>query len=546
MTAVTEKGQAILMGKTVSPGIAFGRGCFSRTEGQGKTHRNIKHVPENTSPLHYAFLQLDSHLTQLIRYAEQLNDDDTASLFKAHQMISEELESEVAKTVDTGKATIKDAIETCFNAYTDYFQNLENEYFSQRADDFTELKHQLLNFLDNKGTVLSCRDYNGCQMGQCVLRNEHILITEDLSSSVAIRINQHTKGIITNKCNPNSHAAVIARSLGIPIVSGIKNPLQCFSHLDNILIDGETGEILTNPDESRLKKIRSRINKPTSLYEMVEPVTGFTVLADIDLHKDVEKAIKVGAEGIGLYRTEFEMLSKDRDLDEEEQREIYQYVIDHMQGKPVSIRLMDLGSDKSSAWLELDEEDNPALGCRGARLLLSRPELLETQARAIAEVSRHAMVDVMYPMISNVGEFLQLKKLFMDAVIGIDNTNIRHGVMFEVPSACINAAALYDVIDFGRIGTNDLVQYLFARDRTSNDFDYIEMVNDPALWQLIASIVDAAQKAKKPLELCGMLVEIPSMIPALIKAGITTVSTPPKNIATVRRVARAFLEDRQA
>jgi phosphotransferase system enzyme I (PtsI) len=543
MTAVTGKGQAILMGTTVSPGIAFGRGCFSRTEGQGKTHRDINHVPENITPIRYAFLQLDRHLMQLIRYAEQLNDDDTASLFKAHQMISEELESEVAKTVDTGKATIKDAIETCFDAYTDYFKNLENEYFSQRADDFTELKHQLLNFLDNNTTVLSCRDYNGCQMGQCVLKNEHILITEDLSSSVAIRINQHTKGIITNKCNPNSHAAVIARSLGIPIVSGIKNPLQCFSHLDNILIDGETGEILTNPDESRLKKIRSRINKPTSHFEMVEPVTGFTVLADIDLHKDVEKAIKVGAEGIGLYRTEFEMLSKDRNLDEEEQREIYQYVIDHMQGKPVTIRLMDLGSDKSSAWLELDEEDNPALGCRGARLLLSRPELLETQAKAIAEVSRHAMVDVMYPMISSVGEFLQLKKLFMDAVVGIDNTNIRHGVMFEVPSACINAAALYDVIDFGRIGTNDLVQYLFARDRTSNDFDYIEMVNDPALWQLIASIVDAAQKTKKPLDLCGMLVEIPSMIPALIKAGITTVSTPPKNIANVRRVARAFLVD---
>lgn len=534
------------MGKTVSPGIAFGRGCFSRTEGQGKSHRDMNHVPENTSPLHYAFLQLDRHLMQLIRYSEQVNDDDTASLFKAHKMISEELESEVAKTVDSGKETIKDAIVKCFDTYTDYFQHLENEYFSQRADDFIELKHQLLSFLDNNTTVLSCKDYNGCKMGKCVLKNEHILITEDLSSSAAIRINQYTKGIITNKCNPNSHAAVIARSLGIPIVSGIKNPLQCFSLLDNILIDGETGEILTNPDESILKKIRSRINKPTSYYEMVEPVTGFTVLADIDLHKDVEKAIKVGAEGIGLYRTEFEMLSKDRDLNEEEQREIYQYVIDHMQGKPVSIRLMDLGSDKSSAWLELDEEDNPALGCRGARLLLSRPELLETQARAIAEVSRHAMVDVMYPMISSVGEFLQLKRLFMDAMIGIDNTNIRHGIMFEVPSACINAAALYDVIDFGRIGTNDLVQYLFAHDRTSNDFDYIEMVKDPALWQLIDLIVDAAQKAQKPLELCGMLVEIPSMIPAMIKAGITTVSAPPKNIANIRRVARAFLEDHRA
>ncbi len=546
MTSVTGRAQSIFMGTTVSPGVAFGRGCFSRTEGQEKTRKDINIVPENTSPLHYAFLQLDRHLMQLIRYSEQLNDDDTASLFKAHKMISEELESEVEKTVDSGNATIKDAIVKCFDAYTDYFQNLENEYFSQRADDFTELKHLLLNFLDNKGTVLSCKDYNGCRMGECVLKNEHILITEDLSSSAAIRINQYTKGIITNKCNPNSHAAVIARSLGIPIVSGIKNPLQCFSHLDNIFIDGETGEILTNPDITILEQNRSRINRPASHYEMVEPVTGFTVLADIDLHKDVEKAIKVGAEGIGLYRTEFEMLSKDRDLDEEEQREIYQYVIDHMQGKPVSIRLMDLGSDKSSAWLELDEEDNPALGCRGARLLLSRPELLETQARAIAEVSRHAMVDVMYPMISSVAEFLQLKKIFMDAVIGIDNTNIRHGVMFEVPSACINAAALYEVIDFGRIGTNDLVQYLFARDRTSNDFDYAEMVNDPALWQLIASIVDAAQKAKKPLELCGMLVEIPGMIPQLIKAGITTVSAPPKNIASVRRVARTFLEDHRA
>jgi phosphoenolpyruvate-protein kinase (PTS system EI component) len=231
------------------------------------------------------------------------------------------------------------------------------------------------------------------------------------------------------------------------------------------------------------------------------------------------------------------MLSKGRVLSEAEQIACYQTVVDSMDGKPVYFRLFDLGSDKSAPWLGIPAEDNPALGCRGARFLLTRPELVKSQARAIATVSRSAHVNVVYPMISGLDQFFQLKKIFLDAITGIDHANIRHGIMFEVPSACLQAEELYQEIDFGRIGSNDLIQYLVAYDRTRDDFCYHDLACDPAVWKIISTMAVVARKAEKPLELCGAMVTIPEFIPKLIGLGIHIISIGPKYIAGARRAA---------
>lgn len=538
--------EKIIKGVAISSGIAYGRGCFYQNNTAEHSPVNKKNLTDHNLSITDAFHRLDDQLLSLARNAEDCFDYDIAALFKAHRMICKELQSDVLNTIEQEKLTAKIAVEKCFDDYSEYFSNLDDNYISGRANDFAELKQLLLNLLNNTKVTLACKDYHGCQMGECVLKNEHILITDELLANVAIRIKGYTKGIITEKCGINSHAAVIARSLDIPVISGIKNPAQLISPHDRILINGYSGEIIINPDETTLERYSEQINKPFKSFELVEPLSQFTVLADIDRYQDVQKAVRVKADGIGLYRTEFEMLGKERVLSEDEQVTAYQHVIVKMNGKPVYFRLFDLGSDKSASWLETETEDNPALGCRGARFLLAHPELVKSQARALAKVSRLSPINVVYPMISSVNEFLQLKKLFMDAITTMESTNICHGIMFEVPSACINASKLYKVIDFGRIGTNDLVQYLFACDRTRDDFQYEKLIQDPALWKIITDIAKTARKAGKAVELCGEMASKPELIPELIKLGITTISTRPEHIATIRKAALSCYNSRPA
>lgn len=527
-----------IKGIPVSPGISYGRPCFHENKkAEHVSGHKRKDLTDQKSSLADAFDRLGDQLSEFAKSAEELFDHDTAAIFKAHRMICEEMQTDVLNTLRQEQLTVKNAIEKCFDDYSEYFSSLSDDYLSDRANDFTELKNLLLNLLENTESVLSCKEYEGCQIGECALKNEHILVASELTANVAIRIREYTKGIITEKCGINSHAAVIARSLDIPVISGIKAPLQLISHHDSILINGNTGELIINPDKDTLNKYRAAINQPHKSLQVVEPLPFFTVMADIDRYLDVQKAVMVKADGIGLYRTEFEMLGKGRILSEAEQIACYQHVVDSMRGKPVYIRLFDLGSDKSAPWLGIKSEDNLAMECRGARLLLSRPELVKTQARAIAKVSRSVPVNVIYPMISGLDEFLQLRRIFSDAITGIDHVNIRHGIMFEVPSACLQAEELYQVMDFGRIGSNDLVQYLFACDRTHDNYNYHDLANDPAVWKVIKNLADVAHMANKPLELCGAMAAFPEFIPRLIELGINTISTGPEYIAAARRAA---------
>jgi phosphotransferase system enzyme I (PtsI) len=451
-------------------------------------------------------------------------------------MICGEIQDNMLRSFSGEQLITIDVMENCFNNYSEYFNGLTDDYLSNRANDFVELKQLLLDLLSNTEAHLSCREYDSCKVGECELNNPHVLVADELTANVAVRIKKITKGIVVEKCGTNSHAAMIARSLDIPVISGIKELTELIHGNDNILVDGESGDLIINPDESTLFKYQKKINIAHRAYKLVDPLPDFKVLADIDFYHDIKNVIKVKADGVGIYRTEFEMLIKDAMLGEQEQLRNYQSVVDQMGGKPVCFRLFDLGSDKSASWLDLEEETNPALGCRGARLLLAHPELVKTQARALARISQESPTHVIYPMISSLQQFLQLKTMFMDAVADIDNLNIHHGVMIEVPSICEDAEALFDVIDFAKIGSSDLVQYLYAFDRTRDDFYYEELVSDQAIWKIIKHLVEVADKAGKPIGMCGAMVDKPQFISRLIDIGINTVSTHPENIAAIRNM----------
>jgi phosphoenolpyruvate-protein kinase (PTS system EI component) len=261
-------------------------------------------------------------------------------------------------------------------------------------------------------------------------------------------------------------------------------------------------------------------------------------MANIEQSGDVEDALAAGAEGVGLYRTEMELLVAGRPLSESEQSERYARVVRSMAGKPVCIRLLDLGADKGANWLATAGEGDTAVGQRGARLLLARPELLRAQARALARASIHGPVHVLYPMIVDLGQFLELRALFDQAVADLQPTELQHGVLFEVPAACLAARQIMAAADFGCIGTNDLVQYLYAQDRGAGESaGQSSLETDELLWELIGQLSQVARRAGKTMAICGELAANPDMTGHIMRAGIDVISVSPSCVEKVRAAA---------
>jgi phosphoenolpyruvate-protein kinase (PTS system EI component) len=268
--------------------------------------------------------------------------------------------------------------------------------------------------------------------------------------------------------------------------------------------------------------------------ETIGPVPGMTVLANINVAGDVAEAVARQAEGIGLYRTEMEIIAAGEMPAEDWLYERYLAVYSAMQGKPVVFRVLDMGSDKPLPSLSIPREDNPALGWRGARLLLGRPDLLKSQARALARLSQHGPVDVLYPMVIDLAQFLAIRRLFREAAGDVEWGVIRHGVMFEVPSACLDAAEILSHADFGSVGTNDLIQYMYAVDRNNERVAYDFRSDRESLWRLLGQLAQAAESAGRPLSVCGELASDPVYVARLMDVGIRSVSVGPGRIATVR------------
>jgi phosphoenolpyruvate-protein kinase (PTS system EI component) len=279
---------------------------------------------------------------------------------------------------------------------------------------------------------------------------------------------------------------------------------------------------------------------------VVAPVREIAVLANINRAEDVEEAVRVQAEGIGLYRTEFECMAAGRFLGEEEQESRFRAILKAMAGRPVYVRLYDLGGDKRPDFLGLPVELNPSLGLRGARLLLARPDWVAAQARAVARASQHGPVHLTYPMITDAAQFLALRRLVEEAMAGIRTGTILHGAMFEVPGACLQAAEILGVADFGSIGTNDLYQYLFAVDRNSEYVSDDFRPDTPVFWSLIRGVLEAGVRERKPVSVCGEIAGWSKYVERLLGIGTHTVSVSTRVIGSVRRAAQSAGARREA
>lgn len=534
----TRDREQVFQGKILSPGIGFGRACFY-------------HAPENrrcsslssgndSARLREVMQQIAVYLGRLGHEADARLSCAAGDIFRAQRMLVEDpaLIEILETTLWEVNGSIESAVSLTFDRLIEEMQSAAMDNIRERAHDFVELKELISGRLTHQQTHLSCEDTAWCQPGECLNGCDHILLATRLSPGITIGANHHTVGFVVETGGPSSHAAILARMMGLPAVSGISNLLSAIPSDGQVLVDGNSGKVYVNPTLETLARYHERqSNRAGAIETSIAPVPGLRIMADLERVEDIPKALVARAEGVGLYRSETEPLVLQRCLTEEEQLERYVRLLEAFPSGHVCVRLLDLGADKAADWLQMPVEDNPALGCRGARLLLARPELLRTQARALARASQGHELRVMYPMVHSVNQFLQLRTLFNAAIDDISNARLLHGAMFEVPAACIEAKTFFEHIDFGRIGTNDLTQYLFAADRTNSAIDQYELFEEPALWSLIEDTARAAADAGKPLSICGELAADPKYTRRIQQAGITEVSVSPHRITALRLAA---------
>ncbi len=431
-----------------------------------------------------------------------------------------------------GRRNAEHAVHEILHTYEEKFKAIDNTYMRERAGDIGEVRTRLLDNLRNLRPGFVCEGQPHCSRG-----HNRVIIAEELTPDMVVHMKlEEVKGFVTEHGGISSHAAVIARSLGVPAVSGVHGLLDHVRCGDQVLIDGDTGTVYLNPTRKTIDRLEPRHRHDEQRIEIVRTPAGMQVMANAGMLEDVRLARAVDADGIGLFRTEILFLKKSRLLSEDEQYELYRRVVEMMDGKPVVFRLLDVGGDKPLPFLHIEEETNPYLGWRGARFLLGSPDILRTQIRALARARVHGRLKIMFPMVVDSRQADELCRATHEivATTDVDADPIELGAMFEVPSALFDARGIFKHVQFGSVGSNDLIQYLFAIDRNNERVSQDYNPSHPVLWSMLSQLSTAAAELGKSLSICGEMAAVDAMPTRLTDIGIKSLSVHPRLVNRVR------------
>lgn len=542
-----------LQGIGVSPGVAIGEALVMDTEGFRIPRRFVARdaVEDELERLNRAVTAASGEIARHRDAVSKELGEKYSAIFEAHLQILHDarLQSELEEMIRQRHYSPEYAVSRVLRRYAQLVQNVESRYLAERANDIFDIEKRLLrNLLGRR------------REGIAHLTSPVLVLAHNLTPSEAANLDSRfVRGFVTEVGGPGSHTAIVAEALGIPAVVGTGPFLTEVSGGDQVIIDGEEGLVVLQPDEETLARYLHEAEEAHSVavkLELLRDLPAETIdgvrvelFGNIEFPYEVDHCADRRADGIGLYRTEFLYLGADSEPNEDVHFQAYTQVVRAMGERPVTIRTFDMGADKVRHLPSPDDERNPFLGLRSIRLALRNLTMFRTQLRAILRASALGNVRVMFPLVSTIMELRQAKMVLADMMEDLDesgipfNRDLPVGMMVEVPSAVIMIDHFVEEVDFLSIGTNDLVQYTLAVDRSNKDVVSLYNPADPAVLKLIKMAVDPARRRSLPINCCGQMSGIPLYTMLLVGLGLRQLSVSPGALPEIKKVIRSVRMD---
>ncbi|MBS5939268.1 phosphoenolpyruvate--protein phosphotransferase [Clostridium sartagoforme] len=531
-------------GIAASKGYAIGKVFLQEHEEIVITDAKVSDIAAEKEILNKALAQSKVQLEKIRDKALEEIGEHEAQVFEAHLTLLDDPEftGGMLLEIETNSINAMKAVESVTNTFVMIFDSMEDEYMKERAADIKDVSKRIISNLAGKGGDAFA-----------ITEANTVVVAHDLTPSDTAQLDRSkVTGFLTNIGGRTSHSAIMARTLEIPAIVGLKDITTSVKNGDMVIVDGIEGICIINPEQSVIDEYTAKrekflaeqeeLKKLISVKTVTKSGRRVEVCGNIGSPADAEAVVANGGDGVGLFRTEFLYMDRDSAPTEEEQFEAYKKVLEIMDGKQVVIRTLDIGGDKTLPYLPLPQEMNPFLGYRAIRLCLDRKDIFKVQIRALLRASVYGNLAVMFPMISGLEEFQAAKEFVEECKAELKaegkeySEKIQWGIMVEIPAAAVYADELAKHVDFFSIGTNDLIQYTLAADRMSEKVSYLYNPMHPAVLRLIKMTIDGAHKHGKWVGMCGEMAGDETAIPTLVEYGLDEFSMSATSILTAKKI----------
>ena len=535
----------LIQGKGVSTGVTKGKLYLFQRQDTTIHKAPAQDIGQEKARIAEAQQKSIEQLEALVEKAREEAGEESAMLFETHAMFTEDEDyvEAIMDMLEEEGCCAEYAVQTAGEQFADMFAQMDDEYMKARASDIRDVTQRILNNL------------LGVAEGGIDSDEPVVLAADDLAPSETLQLDKSKiLGFVTQGGSGNSHTAILARTMGIPAICGVGDALKPEYNGRTAYIDGETGQVVLDPDELTLAGLQDKYQKQQEMRALLQEMKGqpdvtldgkeLMLYCNIGSPEDIAAVQANDGQGVGLFRSEFLYLAAEDYPTEEEQFQAYKAAAAAMDGKRVVIRTLDIGADKQVDYFGLNKEENPAMGLRAIRICLNRPEVFRTQLRALYRASAYGKIAIMFPMITSVWEVKECRRACTSVMAELTkegipfNADTEIGIMIETPASIFMAADLAKLVDFFSIGTNDLTQYTLACDRQCNDLGKFFDPHHPAVLRAIKHATDAAHEAGIWIGICGELAGDISLLPTFLAIGIDELSVSPSVVLPLRAELR--------